>query len=87
MIFCAKHNREQTITPEFEIGTGHGRGGCDMIYLSIILISAIKYSCTIYIYINITRDIIKVFSSLNYGNLQISLILIFCYIISMYIVY
>ena len=34
---------------------GHGRGGCDMIYLSIVLISAIKYSCTIYKYINITQ--------------------------------
>ena len=46
-----KHNGEQTITPEFEIGTG--RGGCDMIYLSIVLIGAIKYSCTKYI--NITQ--------------------------------
>ena len=55
IIFCVKHNREQTITPEFEIGKGQGRGGCDMIYLSIVLINAIKYSCTIYKYINITR--------------------------------
>ena len=44
--FCVKHNREQTKTLELEMG--HGRGGCDMIYLSIVLISAIKkYSCTI----------------------------------------
>ena len=55
IIFCVKHNREQTITLEFEIGTGHGRGGCDMIYLSIVLFSAIKYSCIIYKYINITQ--------------------------------
>ena len=59
IIFCVKHNREQTITLEFEIGTGHGRGGCDMIYFSIDLISAIKYSCTRYKYINITRGISK----------------------------
>ena len=59
IIFCVKHNREQTITLEFEIGTGHGRGGCDMIYFRIDLISAIKYSCTRYKYINITRGISK----------------------------
>ena len=53
IIFCVKHNREQTITLEFKMG--HGPGGCDMIYLSIVLISAIKYSCTIYKYINITQ--------------------------------
>ena len=47
ILFCVKHNREQTITLEFEMGTGRGCGGCDMIYLSIVLISAIKYSCSI----------------------------------------
>ena len=45
IIFCVKHNREQTITLEFK--KGRGRGGFDMIYLSIILINAIKYSCTL----------------------------------------
>ena len=50
-----KHNGEQIITLEFEIGMGHGRGGCDTIYLSIVLMGAIKYSCTIYKYINITQ--------------------------------
>ena len=55
IIFCVKHNHEQTITLEFEMGTGHGRGGYGIVYLSIVLISAIKYSCTIYKYINITQ--------------------------------
>ena len=50
-----KHNGAQTIILEFEIGTGRGGGGCDMTYLSIVLIGAIKYSCTIYRYINITQ--------------------------------
>ena len=47
IMFCVKHNRERTITLEFEMGTVPGRGGCDMIYLSIVLINVIKYSCTI----------------------------------------
>ena len=55
IIFCVKHNGEQTVTLEFEIGTEHGCGGCDMIYLSIVLIGAIKHLCTIYKYINITQ--------------------------------
>ena len=46
--FCVKHNRGRTITLEFEMGTGRGYGGCDVIYLSIVFISAIKYSCTLY---------------------------------------
>ena len=28
IIFCVKHNREQTKTQKFKIGTGHGREGC-----------------------------------------------------------
>ena len=46
IIFCVKHNRERTITLELE--TGKGRGVVvGHVYLSIVLISAIKYSCTI----------------------------------------
>ena len=42
--FCVKHNCERTGIRD---GDGAGRGGCDMIYFSIILISAINYSCTL----------------------------------------
>ena len=53
-----KHNREQTITLEFQIRTGHGRGGGGMGHdlFEHCLISAIKYSCTIYKYINIIQE-------------------------------
>ena len=47
IIFCVKHNREKTITLQLEMGKGQGRGGCDLIYLSIILMSVIKYLSTL----------------------------------------
>ena len=49
-----KHNREQTITLEFEMGAGHGRGGCDMIYMSTVLIKGeLVYStCVLLVYTN-----------------------------------
>ena len=51
-----KHNREQTITLEFEISWGRGMGVGDVHDLfEHCLISAIKYSSTIYKYINITQ--------------------------------
>ena len=42
IIFCVKHNRERTMTLEFETGKRRGRGGCDMIYMSIFLIGIIN---------------------------------------------